>query len=78
VTVSVVTEEGGIRLRIVDDGVGFDASLRQPDRGHIGLPTMVERAELAGGRCRIESEPGRGTTVDAWLPLGPAVPATQP
>jgi signal transduction histidine kinase len=38
---------------------------------------MVERAELAGGRCRIDSEPGRGTTVDAWLPLGPAVPAKQ-
>lgn len=77
VTVSVVSEEGGIRLRVVDDGVGFDTSSRAPDRGHIGLPTMVERAELAGGRCRIESEPGRGTTVDAWLPLGLAVPAKQ-
>jgi signal transduction histidine kinase len=62
---------------VVDDGVGFDTSARAPDRGHIGLPTMVERAELAGGRCRIESETGRGTTVDAWLPLGLAVPAKQ-
>jgi PAS domain S-box-containing protein len=76
VTVSVVAEEGGIRLRIVDDGVGFDAAAPPPDHGHIGLPTMVERAELAGGRCQIESQPGGGTTVDAWLPLGPAVPAT--
>jgi PAS domain S-box-containing protein len=76
VAVSVVSEEGGIRLRIADDGVGFDLSVPASDRGHIGLPTMVERAELAGGRCRIDSEPGRGTTVDAWLPLGPAVPAT--
>jgi signal transduction histidine kinase len=36
---------------------------------------MVERAELAGGRCRIESRPGEGTTVDAWVPFGMAVPA---
>jgi signal transduction histidine kinase len=76
VTVSVVAEEGGIRLRIVDDGGGFDAAAPPPDHGHIGLPTMVERAELAGGRCQIESQPGGGTTVDAWLPLGPAMPAT--
>jgi PAS domain S-box-containing protein len=76
VTVSVMSEEGGIHLQIVDDGVGFDATVPASDRGHIGLPTMVERAELAGGRCRIDSEPGRGTTVDAWLPLGPAVPTT--
>ncbi len=30
---------------------------------------MIERAELAGGRCRIEGAPGRGTTVECWLPL---------
>lgn len=75
VTVSVSSEEGGVRLRVVDDGVGFDPSERG-DPGHIGVPTMIERAELAGGRCLIESAPGRGTTVDAWLPLGPAVSAT--
>jgi PAS domain S-box-containing protein len=77
VTVSLSSEEGGIRLRVVDDGVGFDATgTSDPGPGHIGVSTMIERAELAGGRCRIDSAPGRGTTVDAWLPLGPAVPAT--
>lgn len=76
VAVSLVSDEGGVRLRVIDDGVGFDPSVaNEPMPGHIGVPTMIERAELAGGRCRIESEPGRGTTVDAWLPLGPAVPA---
>lgn len=68
--VSIASLEGGIRLVITDDGSGFDVVvIDAPEPGHIGLPTMIERAELAGGRCQIESEPGRGTTVSAWLPL---------
>jgi signal transduction histidine kinase len=38
--------------------------------GHIGVPTMIERAELAGGWCRLRSVPGEGTTVECWLPAG--------
>jgi signal transduction histidine kinase len=33
---------------------------------------MIERAELAGGRLRIDSRRGGGTTIDVWLPLGEA------
>jgi PAS domain S-box-containing protein len=77
ITVTLTTAEGGVRLRVTDDGVGFDPPRGvEPVAGHIGVPTMIERAELAGGRCRIESKPGTGTTVEAWLPLGPAVPAS--
>jgi signal transduction histidine kinase len=36
---------------------------------------MVERAELAGGRCQIESRPGDGTTVQAWIPVDGLVAA---
>jgi signal transduction histidine kinase len=43
--------------------------IESPEPGHIGLPTMIERAQLAGGGCEVHSEPGRGTTVSAWLPL---------
>ena len=77
ITVSLATEDGGVRVVVTDDGRGFDtAVLETPQPGHIGLPTMVERAELAGGRCRIESRPeGGGTTLDAWVPFGMAVPA---
>lgn len=77
VVISLASAEGGVRLRVIDDGVGFDTRAQaEPVPGHIGLPTMIERAELAGGRCRIEGSPGFGTTVEAWLPLGPAVSAT--
>ncbi len=71
VTVTVTSEEDGIRLRVEDDGDGFDVSVAdQPHPGHIGLAAMIERAELAGGWLRIDSRRGRGTSVDAWLPNG--------
>jgi len=69
IRVSISGLDGGVLL-VTDDGSGFDAGvIGSPEPGHIGLPTMIERAELAGGHCRIESEPGRGTSVSAWLPL---------
>ena len=68
--VSIGGQESGILLVVTDDGQGFDVGvIESPAPGHIGLPTMIERAQLAGGRCEIESEPGRGTSVSAWLPL---------
>ena len=59
--------EDGILPTIVDDGIGFAAA--QGSRpGHIGLISMRERVELAGGRFSIESSPGQGTSVCFWLP----------
>ena len=60
----------GVALRVRDDGEGFElpASEGPADRGHIGLLSMRERAEAAGGRFALASEPGGGTTVDFWMP----------
>jgi len=70
IRVSISALDGGVRLAITDDGLGFDVGvIESPEPGHIGLPTMIERAQLAGGGCEVQSEPGRGTTVSAWLPL---------
>ncbi|RJP49950.1 MAG: sensor histidine kinase [Anaerolineaceae bacterium] len=53
---------GHITLTIKDDGIGFDArSKASTDR--FGLVGMRERAELAGGKLKIESEKGKGTKV---------------
>jgi signal transduction histidine kinase len=69
--VSVVAEksDGGLRVEIKDDGTGFvmAESLRLP--GHIGLVAVRERAQLAGGWCRIASDPGTGTIIEFWVPL---------
>lgn len=69
VTVIAQDVDGGLRVEVTDDGTGFVVaeSVRMP--GHIGLVALSERAQLAGGTCRVESEPGTGTTVEFWVPL---------
>jgi two-component system sensor histidine kinase UhpB len=42
----------------------------------LGLLSIEERAALIGGRALIESTPGHGTTVRAWLPLPPPAAAS--
>lgn len=63
--------DGGILIRIADDGTGFSPqrARRAALAGHLGLPLLQERAQMAGGRIRIEST-GEGTAVDLWLPYG--------
>lgn len=36
---------------------------------HLGLVSMQERAEMFGGRFHIQSERGKGTTVEVKIPL---------
>jgi signal transduction histidine kinase len=69
VDVRLVEQDGGFLLRISDDGVGFASQEAvTPERGHLGLSSMRERAEMAGGWCRLLSLPGDGTTVEFWVP----------
>jgi PAS domain S-box-containing protein len=69
VRVEAVSAADGAMVRVIDDGAGFTPDLTSaPEPGHLGLTTMVERAELAGGWVRVLSSPGTGTTVECWLP----------
>lgn len=69
VFVSSNETDDGIRVEIVDDGAGFVVAEAIHMPGHMGLVAMKERAQLAGGQFRIESEPGAGTKVEFWVPL---------
>ena len=63
-------EDGGVLLRIADDGAGFDVDGVDRARGAgIGLSNMRQRAEAIGARLAIRSAPGR-TAVEARLPAG--------
>jgi signal transduction histidine kinase len=69
VHVAVAPRFGGVDVRITDDGVGFDvAASGSAVVGHLGLSSMRERIEEAGGVFLVDSCPGLGTTVDFWLP----------
>ncbi|HWL90973.1 MAG TPA: PAS domain-containing protein [Actinomycetota bacterium] len=74
VEVRLSSEDGGLLLRIEDDGDGFDPS-ETPLPGHLGLATITERAELAGGWCRIQSRSSEGSILECWMPLGTPVEA---
>jgi signal transduction histidine kinase len=54
-------------LSISDDGMGFDANGEFP--GHLGMHTMHERAEKAGGRLTIVSTANTGTQIQVMIPL---------
>jgi PAS domain S-box-containing protein len=71
VTVSVDVEDRIARLLIADNGIGFEVGLtRAPQAGHHwGLSAMAERAMGVGGRCRVESRPGKGTHVIVEVPI---------
>jgi signal transduction histidine kinase len=60
--------DGGIKVEIIDDGTGFVVAESVHMPGHLGLLAMKERAQLAGGWFRIESEPGSGAKVEFWVP----------
>ena len=56
-----------IELTVRDLGAGFDAATIQ-GRG-LGLTSMKERVRAVGGQLAILSEPRRGTTIHASLPV---------
>jgi len=64
--------DGRIRVSITDNGVGFHLpeSLEDLSRaGKLGLIGIQERMRLLDGSIKIESEPGKGTTVMVEIPI---------
>jgi signal transduction histidine kinase len=64
-------------LQIEDDGKGFNVrklTRVDPSGRGAGLFTMKERVGLIGGRCRVESRPGRGTRVTVKVPVAGGEP----
>ena len=69
VEVKLNRDDGAVHGMITDNGRGFVVSEREHLPGHLGLLALHERSLLAGGWTRIESEPGRGTKVEFWIPI---------
>jgi PAS domain S-box-containing protein len=67
---------GGIYVRVRDDGAGFSMEEKLGGgREHLGLASMRDRAETAGGWWRVESIPMEGTILEFWVPsMGEELP----
>jgi PAS domain S-box-containing protein len=59
----------GIHLTVKDSGVGFDRETAKTGLG-LGLISMEERLKLLKGTLSIDSQPQRGTTIHARVPVG--------
>lgn len=57
-----------VHLAVHDLGTGFDPKQAISSQG-LGLTSMQERMKLVNGNFSIDSEPGGGTTIHAWVPL---------
>jgi signal transduction histidine kinase len=68
VELSLAFSDGGLRLAVSDNGSGFAPDV-QPHRPSLGHASMRERVRLLDGTLDIQSTPGAGTTVVAWVPL---------
>ncbi len=68
VSIVLTQSEHAVTAVIEDDGRGFDPNATGDDA--LGLVGMQERIALVGGRLRIESSQGAGTTIAAEVPIG--------
>jgi signal transduction histidine kinase len=68
VEVSLRKVDGGLEIAVRDNGTGFDPA-QDRARHSLGLASIKERVHLLGGELDIDSVPGSGTTVVAWVRL---------
>jgi two-component system NarL family sensor kinase len=69
VEIRLQTGRDPVRLSIRDDGLGFDPRTASSESNGYGLQGLKERARLVGGKLRIQSRPGQGTTISLTAPL---------
>lgn len=68
-----------IRIRVTDDGCGFDpAAVAAADGRRYGLLGMKERVRQLGGEIVVDSAPGRGTEVRIEVPVRNRPPRREP
>lgn len=71
ISVSLDKQEDHISFTVADNGKGFEVNEcnRQKPGKCIGLASMQERAQLAGGSLEIRSQPGTGTKIIFNMPI---------
>ena len=80
ITLEIGFDARQFRLRVRDDGQGFDEQVlrSRPPAGHFGLQGMRERAGLVGGRLEVWSKIGSGTQIQLTVPAAAAYADSPP
>ena len=68
VNIGFIWAPAQLRIRVRDDGQGFDAEHALRLKDGLGLQNILNRARLTGGTSAIHSVPGEGTTVTVQIP----------
>jgi signal transduction histidine kinase len=71
VTIDLGQSGSMVRMRIEDDGIGFDPRRITAVSGqrHLGIISMYERAAIVGGKLDVYSAPGQGTAIHVSVPI---------
>ncbi|MFE4177237.1 GAF domain-containing sensor histidine kinase [Streptomyces sp. NPDC056909] len=70
VGVALARRGQGAVLSVTDNGKGFEPRTVRRAGRHLGLVSMRDRASGVGGRLRVKSAPGQGTTIEMEVPGG--------
>lgn len=68
VSIQLIAIENEVQLMIEDNGVGFDKNKIDLYSNGFGLSGMKNRIISLSGQLTVDSRPGRGTSIIAWLP----------
>jgi signal transduction histidine kinase len=80
IVVTIYFSDGGVTLKVADDGQGFvvpESPSVFASSGHYGLLGLYERAELIGARLGIHAKPGRGAEIIVHLAVTSPTNTTQ-
>ena len=66
--ITVERDLHSVRIRIADDGAGFNPARAMEQRG-LGLTSITERVRMLGGHLDIQSAPGKGAQVAIEVPV---------
>jgi signal transduction histidine kinase len=66
ITLSICSTKTAVSVMIEDDGIGFNLNQK---RNGVGLANIYNRAESYNGTVDIITDPGKGCTLKAVLPV---------
>lgn len=66
--IELLSQDDIINMSISDDGQGFDLDQVKHKKG-VGLSNITSRAELFNGKVKIDTAPGKGCTLNIYIPI---------